>query len=509
MLKSSSGRWAAAVASLLASLPLLAQVALPTTEYLPVTGGSIAERSVPFLTQAETLSSFGYVEDEYVFSGTANVYDYVDNASQSPMVEVVTPDLPYATRVIVRRPANAASFNGTVYLDILNATRKFDSDITWHYSSRMIMREGAIYVGLTSKPVTVNFLRDLFGRDPHIPRNYSRYANLHMIDPGQVWDMLSQAAALLKTDSDAGNPLAGFGVERVILTGYSQSAGYVKTYVNSFHADAILADGRYAFDGYFEGAGSFAAKHPNPPTPASSDEFLPRGDPRNVTLLPVPAPAFRFQTETEVVGVFNSSFTRQTEMDDPLIRTYEMAGGAHVDARQAEFEEAQNQEELGLVSQFPLCATPSNLPVEYMHSALLSRLDDWIETGRAPPDSRLLPVMLGDDGRLHVESDADGNPLGGARMPQLAVPTGIWSGSSTNIYCFLNGTYEPFSAEELAARYPWYRAYTREVFAAVIDAYQQGFILPADGWIIYWEAVQSDIGKRWPKRWTFWWRNDD
>jgi hypothetical protein len=488
---------------LLVSLPLAAQVALPTAEYLPVTEGSPAERSVPFLTQAESMDYWGYVEDEYVLSGTTNVYDYVDNASQSPVVGVVQTDIPYATRFIVRRPANSRRFNGTVYFDILNATRGFDSDITWHYNARMIMREGAVYVGITSKPVTVNFLRNEFGRPPYIPRNYTRYAGLSMQKDGQVWDMLSQAAALLKADAEPTNPLAGFGVERVILVGYSQSAGYVKTYVNSFHNDAILSDGRTAFDGYFEGAGSFASKVPNPPN--SNSEFNPRGDPRNKTLLPAPAPVVRFQTSTEVQGVFNSKVNRQTEADSALIRTYEMAGGAHVDGRQMVFEEQQNIDELGLESRWPLCEDPSTLRVDYVHSALLSRLDDWIQTGREPPASRLLSLVANAKGRLVVEKDSDGNEVGGVRLPQLAVPTGVWSGLNPNLFCFLNGNYIPFSEAELAARYPWHRDYVRTTFSAVVDAYLQGFLLPQDGWEIYWEARLSDIGEQRSRRW--WWRS--
>jgi hypothetical protein len=398
----------------------------------------------------------------------------------------------------VRRPANSQKFNGTVYLDVLNATRGFDSDITWHYNARMIMREGAVYVGLTSKPVTVNFLRDEFGRAPYIPRNYSRYANLHMQKDGQVWDMLSQAAALLKAEAEPGNPLAGFDVERIILTGYSQSAGYVKTYINSFHNDAILSDGRMAFDGFFDGAGSFASKVPNPPDPRN--EFNPGGDPRNKTLLPVTAPVMRFQTSTEVQGVFNSKVNRQTEEDSPWIRTYEMAGGAHVDARQLVFEEQQNIDELGLESRWPLCEDASTLRVEYVHSALLSRLDDWIERGRKPPASRLLSLVENDAGRLVVEKDSDGNEVGGVRLPQLAVPTGVWSGLNPKLYCFLNGNYIPFSEEELTARYPRHHRYVRHTFRAIIDTYREGFLLPQDAWEIYWEARMSDIGEEKPRR---------
>ena len=503
MLQNHTRQWIVGTVLTLVSLPLAAQVAIPAAEYLPVTEGSIPERSVPFLSQADYVADWGYVEEEYVLSGTANIYDYVDNASQSPLVGVVQSNLPYATRLIVRRPANLRRFNGTVFFDVLNATRGYDSDITWHYNARMIMREGAVYVGLTSKPTTINFLKNEFGRPPHIPRNYSRYAGLSMQKDGQVWDMLSQAAALLKADAEPTNPLAGFRVERIILTGYSQSAGYVKTYVNSFHNDAILSDGRTAFDGFFEGAGSFASKVPNPPNARS--EFNPGGDPRNKTLHPVPAPVMRFQTATEVNTFFNSKTTRQTEADSPWVRTYEMTGGAHVDARLKELEAQQNLDELGLVSPWPACTfQPSNLRVDYVHSALLSRLDDWIEKGREPPASRLLSVIEKPAGGFEYELDSDGNQVGGVRLPQLAVPTGVWSGENPEIWCILNGSFFPFSDEELATRYPWHRGYVRQTFSAIVDTYLQGFLLPQDGWEIYWEARMSGIGEERPRRW--WWR---
>ena len=489
------------ILSVLAALPVSAQVNLPSAQFIPITDGSAETRSVPFLTQATYLADWDYIEEEYLIVGKANVYDYVDDASSSPLVAVVQPDVPYVTRMIVRRPAKQHKFRGTVYFDILNATRGYDSDIVWYYSREMIVDEGAVYVGLTSKPTTVQFLRDEFGKPPYLPRNASRYAKLAMTYDGQIWDMLSQAAALLKADARVDNPLAGFNVRRIILAGYSQSAGYVKTYVNSFHENAVLVDGRTAFDGYFEGAGSFASKVPNPPD--SQHEFNPGGDPRNKTVLPAPAPVMRFQTETEVTSFFNSRATRQTEADSPWLRTYEMAGGAHVDARQKEIEAQQDLDELGVMSPWPDC-TPeaSNLPVEYVHSALLSRLDDWIKSGRKPPSSRLLSLIENDRGRVVVETDATGNPVGGVRLPQLDVPTGVWSGASPVIWCILNGSYVAFSEAELAERYPYHARYVQQTFAAVVKARREGFLLPRHGWSIYVEAFFADIGARKAKgRW--------
>ncbi|MCP4927975.1 MAG: hypothetical protein GY918_02820 [Gammaproteobacteria bacterium] len=212
----------------------------------------------------------------------------------------------------------------------------------------------------------------------------------------------------------------------------------------------------------------------------------------------------RLQRRTEVLGFFNSKVNRQTEEDSPWVRTYEMAGSAHVDARQLIFEELQNIDELGLMSVWPLCEDASTLPVEYVHSALLSRLGDWIESGRSPPESRLITLIENDKGRLVSEKDSDGNEVGGIHLPQLAVPTGVWSGLNPNLYCFLNGNFIPFSEAELAVRYPWHRDYVHQTLSAVIDTYRDGFLLPQDAWDIYREAHKSDIGEKKPRR--RWWR---
>jgi len=482
-----------------AALPAVAQVPSAGATYLPVTGGTLAERSVPFLTMAGQMAPFGYVEDEYVFSGEADIYDYVDNAAQSPLVGVVEEGLPYATRVLVRRPANPEDFNGTVILEVVNSTRGFDSDVIWQYSDQMIMDQGAVYVGMTSKTVAIDWLRDSFGED-YIPRNGERYASLLMVDDGQVWDMLSQTAALLKDDENDENPLQSWGVERIILAGYSQSAGYVKTYINSFHNFAVLEDGRYAMDGYFDAGGSFASKQPNPE--GTGVEFNPGFDPRNRAVLPIPAPIIRFQTENEVASFFSSWQTRQTEAESPLVRTYEMTGGAHVDEYQKAAEEEQNIAELGLVSPWPACTTrASTLRVEYVHSALLQRLDEWLTFGKAPPASRLIESYFDEQNRFQVVRDADGIALGGVRLPQLDVPTGTWTGLNSEIWCILNGSYVPFSREELDARYPRRMGYIRASFWAIFGAYLDGFLLGRDALTIYREAWLADIGAwRWDWR---------
>src|SRR5687767_5992569 len=59
------------------------------------------------------LQKVGYVEEEFLVSGTANVYDWVADGS----VRVKTPNAPYTTRILIRRPANAARFSGNVIFE--------------------------------------------------------------------------------------------------------------------------------------------------------------------------------------------------------------------------------------------------------------------------------------------------------------------------------------------------------------------------------------------------------
>ena len=64
------------------------------------------------------LTSLGYVEEEYFFSGTANVY------STPTLVtgKTVSSGHPYKSRIIVRRPTSPAQFNGTVLVEWVNVT---------------------------------------------------------------------------------------------------------------------------------------------------------------------------------------------------------------------------------------------------------------------------------------------------------------------------------------------------------------------------------------------------
>src|ERR1700721_3160550 len=98
------------IAGLSAVLCAQAVMVPKSTGPIPVTADS-----APFLAAANNLepidlSKFGYVEEEFILSGKANVYDWAADGT----VTIKPPNVPYANRIMLRRPANVGRSTGTV-----------------------------------------------------------------------------------------------------------------------------------------------------------------------------------------------------------------------------------------------------------------------------------------------------------------------------------------------------------------------------------------------------------
>jgi hypothetical protein len=213
-----------------------ATVPIPTTQILPTSAGTGPEdRDVPFLAWHEDLTPQGYLEKEVLISGTANEYDYVDDLNQSPEPVASGASGSYTTRMLIRHPIDPEDFSGVVFMEILNATANYDGSPMWDLTHRAMMSEGAAWVGVTYSDNSADFMRDVWGEDRWPapsnaqPRNRSRYASLTLPTRKYTWDILNQAAALFKADTDVNNPFGGYDVRHIIATGYSQSAAYVTT----------------------------------------------------------------------------------------------------------------------------------------------------------------------------------------------------------------------------------------------------------------------------------------
>src|SRR5579862_4164620 len=220
---------------------------------IPVTATSHPLLAADHNLQPLDLSKFGYVEEEYIVSGAANVYDWAENNS----LTVKTPNAPYATRILVRRPANASKFSGTVVVELMGNPRRFDWSLMFGYLHDQIFEHGDAWIGITM-PGGVQALKMFDAK---------RYAALSFANPtpgaacpsadgkapapsdmeeGLRWDMIGQVAALIKS-SIPGRPLASLRVQYLFLT---TQFGDITTYLDAFHSYSRLANGKPAYDGY-------------------------------------------------------------------------------------------------------------------------------------------------------------------------------------------------------------------------------------------------------------------
>ncbi|MEQ1911244.1 MAG: alpha/beta hydrolase domain-containing protein, partial [Vicinamibacterales bacterium] len=128
---------AALALSLVASTHMTAATKVPGVRGpLPVTPASHPFGAADHTRVPQDLASLGYVEEEFLVAGTANVYDW---PAPGPAV-VRTVGVPYVTRVLVRRPANRARFSGTVIVEMLNPSNLFDLNLAWAISGKQIAR---------------------------------------------------------------------------------------------------------------------------------------------------------------------------------------------------------------------------------------------------------------------------------------------------------------------------------------------------------------------------------
>ncbi|HAG93292.1 MAG TPA: hypothetical protein DCL78_04165, partial [Gammaproteobacteria bacterium] len=204
-----------------------ALVAQPLLTPIPDNAG-LKQR--PFISSILDLSQYGYVEREFQMSGTANLYD-ADGRWRSDGLwntTIAQADVPYATRLLVRRPADPQQFNGIVVVEWLNNTAFMDVDVIWAQSHDELLREGYAWIGVSAQFFGVTMLKSW---------DRERYGELSLPNDGVSYDLFSQAANAVRNQSAL--LLDGLPVKGIIGAGESQSAIRLTTYVNAFQAQAV------------------------------------------------------------------------------------------------------------------------------------------------------------------------------------------------------------------------------------------------------------------------------
>ncbi|GAE93121.1 hypothetical protein JCM21714_2160 [Gracilibacillus boraciitolerans JCM 21714] len=392
---------------------IVAGTNIKTVELVPT-----EKKSHPFGTSMEKckLEENGYREDEYFISGTANVY-----SMQNKKKKEVFTDAPYVNRIIIRRPTNIKSFSGNVVVEILNSTAGFDIDRNWVLTKDFMMRNGDIYVGITSKP---NVLKALlrFDQERYSPLSWKnpnqtppnrkipdeKLGNIaghssYETEDGLFWDMLVDLAKLLKSASDA-NPIKAYGDHYQFLSGWSQSGGYLIRFIKDFAYDSEDQD---LFNGYLSyGTVSLC-------TPNLNQEDLTDPTTLDLTLPKLKSPMIEMHTESENVSLNNHNSRME---DSEYYRVYDITGPSHntqntsdeyykddLDLKKAGFSSLYHGKEL----------YPNNFPHEFAFQAAQHSMYMWVRDGKHPISVEEIKV----DDELNNVKDENGNSIGGWRLP--------------------------------------------------------------------------------------------
>jgi hypothetical protein len=438
----------------------------------------------PFLAAAKSqqpvdLAARGYAETELLVRGYANIYDWA--AAGSREVVVRTANLPYTTRILVRRPQGARRFSGRVIVELLDSSARHESAPLWGLSFEHFLRSGDVWVGVTVKPGAAAALQKF---------DAVRYAALGFAfrqpegcavpgdtEDGLAFDVMAQVGALLRSSSKE-NPLLGLDPQRLIAAGYAEAGGTITTFANALHARLRLGNRAPIFDGYLNAAGSMV-------TPINQcAAALPDGDARRAAL-PRDVPFVTVMTESD----FNRApALRRADSDAErdVFRLYEIAGAAHSGPFAAGIPAQKDLALVGLdLPAAALCREPrSDFPAKFAFNAIWQQFDELLVL-QLPMSS--VP-RIETDASMAPRVDANGNVLGGWRLPQMQLPLARYAGRSTPASdndqarrsCAMTGAMQRFDAAKLKAQYRDRNEYLRRFNAAVENAVLDGLLVRED-----------------------------
>lgn len=444
----------------------------PLTVTGPVSGG----RGAPATATISDLARAGYTEREFFLEGAASAYTVQGSMSMDGKWTLApTTTAPFKTRLLVRRPADASRFNGTVIVEWLNVSGGVDADPGFVYNADEVLRYGYAWVGVSAQVVGVegggSSLSSFPGAVPLKKSDPERYASLkHPGDP-YSFDIFSKAAEAVRTPRGV-DVLEGLEPQRLIGYGESQSAGRMVSYVNGVHPLVTR------FDGFFiHSRGGSGA-----PFEGTAGPSLGLGGAPVTIRDDIKAKVFQFQTETDVVGMLAFLPARQPDTD--RLRTWEVTGTTHADKFLSDYAKKASA---GAVDQ---CPGANDGPHYQTIRAALRALHVWLRDGTEPPRGAVLQTDA--DGKL--VKDADGNGLGGVRSPDVDVPIRTLSADPlpmSSFVCFLFGSSTPFTAERLLMLYPTHAEYVDKVTASARQLQTAGFLLEpeASGFVVAAESA--------------------
>ena len=430
------------------------------------------------------IAALGYRVEEYFLSGTATAYTAAGKQGRDGRWSArPQKSADYRTRLVIVRPEDPATANGTVVIEWLNVSAGADTAPEWGYTHRELIRSGYAWVGVSVQKAGIDGggLMSFPGIEALKKAQPQRYADLHHPGDAFCYDIFTQAARAVRAEPErlVGAPTVG----TLIAAGESQSAGRMTTYTNA------IAPLDQVFDGYL-----VHSRFGGAPGLGKSSLLMSLLSALRPIHLRTDAtiPTLNIITETDLM-MKRFGYLPARQPDHDRLRTWEIAGTAHADtyvmgASPIDSGTASPQELaqalaptcnlLGLTLPHPINAAPQH---HYVMMAALSALNRWVTTGEAPPTGPRLAVDTARPATLAL--DDVGNATGGVRSPWMDAPTCKLSGIAIagSRMGALFGSTAPLEAGTLARLYPGGREDYLTKFRAALDtAITAGFILPGD-----------------------------
>ncbi len=435
----------------------------------PITTGHVVE---PLSANAPNLAANGYVEQEYFASGTASAFTATSMPSNGRWTIKPTTSATYATRILVRRPANPARFNGTVVVEWMNVSAG-ESAPDWDYLNPSLMKAGYAYVGVSAQELGVDGGHAILGQAGAssgglVAEEPARYGSLHHPGDQYALDIYAQIGKALSVPKPVA--LGGLRPKHVIALGESQSAFYLTTFADALQPRTNIFDGIFI---HSRGGGGASLNGTAITKTEGPTDLRIRTDLR--------VPVFMFETQTDLIAL---GYAPAQQPNTKRIRTWEVAGTSHADAY-----------EVGPALSLLGCTTPvNNGPQHNVVQAAFAAFNKWVDNGTPPPSPPRFRLSSTDPAVLAL--DSHGNVVGGVRTPAVDVPVSTLSGAApagTSALCSLFGQSTPFTPAQLASLYPTKAAYLAAYKASLNKSIAGGYILPADRAALLAQAQQVQI----------------
>lgn len=491
------------------------------------------QHGFPFMATTLNLARLGYVEQEFLVSGTARTYTSATDLQPDGRWNVMlNPGVtsPYTTRILVRRPIDPARFNGTVVVEWFNESGGSDVPADWFYMHDELLRQGYAYVGVTAQYVGV---QSLLGWEVGPG---ARYASL--VHPGEsfAYDIFAQAGwVVAHPDSGDPRPLGNLtsSVHTVLATGFSQSAAWLATFINAIHRLSPVYHGFLVNDSGVDGNLSL-------PVADLYGDPIPDGVPATPEI-DTPYP-FQLRNDLNVPVIillseyglsdFGQGAARSFHLqpDSSQIRVWEMAGGTHIESGWLADLAADAVKSTPGFTLDP-CDGPPGIP-SLVHGpverAALSALNDWANENQqqaprsAPRLSLFVPSPSDDYSQLVTfnRDPATNLAIGGIRLPAVSAPIATLNGDRTTFdpqtlgpggQCQFVGAYDPWNNDsdpwdrqlgfdpspspepDLVVLYSTHATYVLRVTAATAQSVSSGYLRPADGAKTVLDAARAPV----------------